>query len=174
MRLLPLLSVLCAALFFVGDGGRSTQAASPEGEAQANLAALTPEQAVQSFKQDPQKRVTVEFGIESAGWLDGPIRFGDDPHPPLLADWDGRLSSGGKFSLLLTAKALRGLKDAGIGLPPAQPEGFVDLGRLGQLCKHMKGKGVRVTGIVRTSRPEAKNADYTLVVDDPSHFAFNK
>jgi hypothetical protein len=137
-------------------------------------AALTPEQAVSSFKQDPKKPVTVEFGVESAGWPDGPTKVGEDPMPPIMADWDGRLSGGGKFTLILTAKAIRGLKDIGIELPPTQPMGIVDAKRLGLICKHLKGKGVRVTGLIRASRPEHRNTDYYIVVDDPGHFAVNK
>jgi hypothetical protein len=135
---------------------------------------LTPEEAVKSFKQDPKKPATVEFGVESAGWPDGPVKAGDDPMPPIMADWDGRLSNGGKFTLILTAKAIRGLKDIGIELPSAEPVGLFDSKRLGLICKHLKGKGVRVTGLIRASRPEHRNTDYYIVVDDPGHFAINK
>jgi hypothetical protein len=138
------------------------------------VAALTPEQAVAAFKQNSKKLFTVEFGVESAGWPDGPTRVGDDPTPPIMADWDGRLSNGGKFTLLLTAGAIRGLKDIGIELPPAEPIGLVDLNRINLLCNHLKGKGVRVTGSIRANRPNERYTDYTIVVDDPAAFVVNK
>jgi hypothetical protein len=136
-------------------------------------AAMTPEQAVASFRQDPEKPCTVEFGVESAGWLDGPLRVDEDPTPPILADWDGRLLNGRKFSLFLTGRAIRGLNDVGIELPPDQPPGLVGPQRLGLLCKHLKGRGVRVTGLIRPTRPAETRTDYYIVVDDPDHFAVN-
>jgi hypothetical protein len=142
--------------------------------AKPKVAVMTPEEAVRSFKENPMKLVTVEFGVESAGWLDGPTAVGEDPMPPILADWDGRLSNGGKFSLLLKAKAIRGLKEIGIELPPAQPVGLADLERLGLLCKQLKGKGVRVTGLIQASRPSERHTDYYIVVDDPANFRINK
>jgi hypothetical protein len=145
-----------------------------QAQARPKVVAMTPEEAVRSFKQDPKKLVTVEFGVESAGWPDAPVRVGEDPMPPIMADWDNRLPGGGKFSLLLTAKAIRGLRDIGIELPPAPPAEFVDLQRLSVLCKHLKGKGVRVTGFVRSSRPEQANTDYYIVVDEPANFSINK
>lgn len=137
-------------------------------------AVKTPAEAVESFKHNPMEQITVEFGVESAGWPDSPIPIGEDPLPPIMADWDGRLPNGGKFSLVLTAKAIRGLKDVGIDLPPAQPVGLVDQARLGVLCKHLKGKGVRVTGLVRATRPGERHTDYHIVVDDPVNFMINK
>jgi hypothetical protein len=151
------------------DARRKLQA-----QVKPKVAAMTPEEAVKSFQQDPKKPVTVEFGVESAGWPDGPIPIGEDPMPPIMADWDGRLANGGKFTLLLTAKAIRGLKDVGIELPSAQPGGPVDAGRLGVLCKHLKGRGVRVTGLVQASRPGEARTDYYIVVDDPASFRVNK
>jgi hypothetical protein len=134
---------------------------------------MTPEEAVHAFKQDPDRLLTVEFGVASAGWLDGPIPIDEDPTPPIRAEWDGRLSNGGQFALFLTARAIRGL-DIGIELPPATPVGLVDTVRLGLICRHLKGKGVRVTGVVRANRPEDRYTDYSIVVDDPRHFAVNR
>jgi hypothetical protein len=143
-------------------------------EAPAKAAVLTPQQAVESFRQDPKRPVTVEFGVETVGWPDGPIPIGEDPMPPILADWDGWLPGGGKFTLVLTSKAIRGLKDIGVELPPDLPKGAFDLQRLSVLCKHLKGKGVRVTGVVKTGHPNWSGADYSIVVDDPQDFQINK
>jgi hypothetical protein len=135
---------------------------------------MTPAEAGEAFQRDPKQPLTVEFGVESAGCPDGPIPIGEDPLPPILADWDGRLPNGGKFSLLLTAKAIRGLKNVGVDLPAAEPVGLVDQTRLGFLCKHLKGKGVRVTGLIRASRPGEKYTDYQIIVDDAANFRINK
>lgn len=145
-----------------------------QAQAKPRAAALTPVEAVTSFRQDPKKLLTVEFGVESAGWPSGPIPIGEDQMPPIMADWDGRLPNGGKFTLLLTAKAIRGLKNVGVDLPPAQPVGLADIQRLDVLCKHLKGKGVRVTGRVQPSRPREAHTDYYIIVDDPAHFQVNK
>jgi hypothetical protein len=143
-------------------------------QAKPKVVAMTPEEAVASFKLDPKKPITVEFGVESAGWPDGPVAIDEDQMPPLMADWDNRLKNGGKFTLILTAKAIRGLKDVGIELPSAQPAELVDLQRLGVLCRHLKGAGVRVTGSVRANRPDERYTDYYIVVDDPANFTINK
>jgi hypothetical protein len=143
-------------------------------ELAATEAAMTPEEAVKSFQQNPKRPVTVEFGVESAGWPDGPIPIDEDPLPPIIADWDGRLSDGGKFSLILTAKAVRGLKDIGIELPPEQPAGLFDTQRLSLISKHLKGKGIHVTGFIKASHPAAGDRGYYIVVDDAGHFAVNK
>jgi hypothetical protein len=145
-----------------------------QAQARPGVTVLTPEQAVKAFRQNPQGWVLVEFGVESAGWPDGPIPFGEDPMPPIMADWDGRLSNGGKFSLLLKPRAIRGLKDVGVDLPSAMPPELVDLQRLSVLCKHLKGKGVRVTGFVQASRPNETTTDYYVVVDDPADFRINE
>jgi hypothetical protein len=42
------------------------------------------------------------------------------------------------------------------------------------LCKHLRSKGVRVTGLVKASRPQERHTDYYIVVDDPANFAINK
>jgi hypothetical protein len=138
------------------------------------IAAMTPEEAVRSYRQHPDKPVTVEFGVESAGWPDAPIPIGEDQMPPIMADWDGRLSNGGKFTLLLTARAIRGLTDVGVELPQSQPAELVDSERLDVLCKHLRSKGVRVTGHVKASRPGEAHTDYYVVVDDAASFAINK
>ncbi len=155
---------------------RELQAVRLELDAQvrAKFAAMTPEEAVESFKQDPQKLLTVEFGVESAGWPDGPIPIGEDQMPPIMADWDGKLSNGGRFTLYLKANAIRGLDDVGIELPQVQPLGLNDFERLGVLCKHLKGKGVRVTGLVKANRPGEAHTDYSIEVDDPANFRINK
>jgi hypothetical protein len=44
---------------------------------------------------------------------------------------------------------------------------------VGLICRHLKGKGVRVTGVIRASRPEDRYTDYSIVVDDARHFAVN-
>ncbi len=142
--------------------------------ARLRVAAMTPEEAVKAFQQDPKKLFTVEFGVESAGWPDGPTRVGESPLPPIMADWNGRLSNGGKFSLVLGGKAVGELKDIGIELPPAQPAGFADFQRLGVLCKQLAGKGVRVTGLLKASRPGERYTDYYILVDDPANFRVNK
>jgi hypothetical protein len=143
-------------------------------EGRPKIPAMTPDEAVRSWQQNPYKLVTVEFGVESAGWPDGPIPIGEDPTPPIMADWDGRLSSGGKFTLLLTAKAIRGLADVGVDLPESQPARIADLRRVSVLCKHLQSKGVRVTGLVKASRPQERYTDYYVIVDDPANFAINK
>jgi hypothetical protein len=38
------------------------------------------------------------------------------------------------------------------------------------LCKHLKGKGVRVTGVLKAVRPGDRHTDYHIVVDDPRDF----
>lgn len=169
MRLLDLERQLASLRQELSDLHRELQVL-----AASRVVPMTPEQAVNAFKQDPDQLLTVEFGVESAGWLDGPVSIDEDPTPPIRAEWDGRLSNGGQFALFLTARAIRGLADIGIELPPASPAGLVDSERLGLICRHLKGKGVRVTGLVRANRPEARNTDYTIVVDDPGHFAVNK
>ena len=85
-----------------------------------------------------------------------------------MADWDGRLLGGGKFTLILTAKAINNLKTVGADLP--SPEfGYYE--RLNQLCEILKGRGVRVTGQIHARR--SFNTDYLIVVDDPDHFKIN-
>jgi hypothetical protein len=155
---------------------KELQAVRSELQAQgkSKIVAMTPEEAVKSYKLDPKKPVTVEFGVESAGWPDGPVAIDEDPMPPIMADWDNRLANGGKFTLLLMPKAIRGLKDVGIELPSAQPVELVDHKRLGVLCRELKGKGVRVTGSVQASRPQERYTDYYIVVDDADNFAINK
>jgi hypothetical protein len=138
------------------------------------VAAMTPDEAVRSWQMNPDKLFTVEFGVESAGWPDAPIPIGEDQMPPIMADWDGRLSNGGKFTLLLTARAIRGLTDVGVDLPQSQPAELAEFERLGVLCKHLRSRGVRVTGFVRASRPQERYTDYYIVVDDPASFAINE
>ncbi len=41
--------------------------------------AMTPNEAVESFKADPNKAVTVEFGVQPIGVHSGLVRVGDDP-----------------------------------------------------------------------------------------------
>jgi hypothetical protein len=145
-----------------------------QAQALPKVVPMTPQEAVHAFQQDPDRLLTVEFGVESAGWLDGPVPIDEDPTPPIRAEWDGRLSNGGQFALHLTARAIRGLAEIGIELPPGTPAGFVDIERVGLICRHLKGKGVRVTGVIRASRPEDRYTDYSIVVDDPRHFAVNR
>jgi hypothetical protein len=142
--------------------------------AKSRLVALTPEAAVRSYETKPQEPITVEFGVESAGWPDAPIPIEEDPLPPIMADWDGRLANGGKFTLILTAKAIRGLENMGVELPPTEPPGLFDLGRLSTLCKYLRGKGVRVRGLVRASRPGEAHTDYYITVDDARNFRVNE
>jgi hypothetical protein len=168
-RLLDLERQLAALQQELQDLRREFQAQAPP-----MVVPMTPEEAVHAFQQDPDRLLTVEFGVASAGWLDGPVRIDEDPTPPIRAEWDGRLSNGGQFALYLTARAIRGLADLGIELPPATAVGLVDMERVGLICRHLKGKGVRVTGVIRASRPEDRYTDYSIVVDDPRHFAVNK
>jgi hypothetical protein len=169
MRLLELERQLTALQQELQDLRRELQA-----RAAPRVVPMTPEEAIHAFKQDPDQLLTVEFGVESAGWLDGPIPIDEDPTPPIRAEWDGRLSNGGQFAAFLTARAIRGLTDIGIELPPGTPAGFVDIERVGLICRHLKGTGIRVTGVIRASRPEDRYTDYTIVVDDPRHFAVNR
>jgi hypothetical protein len=135
--------------------------------------AMTPQEAVEAFKKDPKQRFTVEFGVEGAGWPDGPISIDEDPLPPIMADWDNRLQNGGKFTLILTAKAIRGLKKADPTLAPAALPDLVGESDLSAICKRLKGKGVRVTGAIKVSQPEAETSDYILLVDDAADFSIN-
>jgi hypothetical protein len=136
--------------------------------------ALTPDEAVDAWQQHPQEPVNVEFGIGDVGWPDAPIAIDEDPLPPIIADWDNRLSNGGRFSLFLTAAAIRGFHESRSDTPPDRPAGYVDAADVDRLCRHLKGKGVRVTGVIRASRPDDRYTDYSIIVDDAANFRINE
>jgi hypothetical protein len=139
-------------------------------QAHSEARALTPDEAVKAWLQNPQEPVTVEFGIGEAGWPDAPIPIDEDPLPPIIADWDNRLSNGGTFSLHLTAVAIRGFQESQTDPPHDRPAGSMDTGDVDQLCKRLTGKGVRVTGLLRPSRPDDRYSDYSIIVDDAANF----
>jgi hypothetical protein len=143
-------------------------------QAQPETRALTPDEAVKEWRQNPQEPVTVEFGIGEAGWPDGPIPLGEDQLPPIIADWDGRLSNGGRFSLFLTAAAIRGFHETQTDTTPDRPVGYVDSGDVDRLCRQLKGKGVRVSGIIRANRPDDRYTDFSITVDDAANFRVNE
>jgi hypothetical protein len=130
---------------------------------------MTPDEAVEAFNSVPAvpaPRATVEFGISDVGWPDGPIAVGADPLPPIVADWDSRLPGGAKFSLVLTARAIRGIDTTSPDAPPA----LVDQRRVDALCRQLKGRGVRATGTLKAARPGDRHTDYYLVVDNAKDF----
>jgi len=67
---------------------------------------LTPQEAVEAYKKNPNPPVTVEFGVElgSARFRTG---FGEEDS--IWAIWDGQLAGGGRFYAILRPKAPRPL-----------------------------------------------------------------
>jgi len=113
---------------------------------------VTPQEAVNSFQKDPERPVTVEFGVEPgcAAIHDGLIREGDDPVGPMRAVWDNRLTDGKTLTAYLPPKAYRRLK----GFAPADEREIIEA-RPGELsidplrsrvARHIEENGIRVTG----------------------------
>jgi hypothetical protein len=65
------------------------------------------------------------------------------------------------------------LKKADPTLAPAALPDLVGESDLSAICKRLKGKGVRVTGAIKVSQPEAETSDYILLVDDAADFSIN-
>lgn len=57
------------------------------------------------------------------------------------------------------------MNDIGSELPMAPRVGLGDMKRLDLLCKQLKGKGVRVTGNIKPSRPGEKYTDYYVMLN---------
>lgn len=116
---------------------------------------VTPQEAVNSCLRDPERPVTVEFGVEPgcAAILDGLIREGEDPVGPMRVVWDNRLTDGKTLTAYLPPKVYRRLK----GFAPADEREVVEA-RPGELASdplrsrvaaHIEENGIRVTGTLR-------------------------
>lgn len=128
-----------------------------------DIKALSPAEAVQRMLKTP---VTVEFRVETAGWPCAPIPVGEDPLPPIMLDWDGRLPKGGRFYALLTAKAIRQMHASDKDRPgPEFGHLTADTGYVDRLCKRFQGKGIRVTGRLQPPAPGAAPSETYLLVD---------
>jgi hypothetical protein len=121
--------------------------------------ALTPAQAVESFRKNPTESVTVEFGVERIGVQDTLTRVGDDPDPSIIAKWDNYLPGGGTLTAILPPSVYKKL------LLPTNEGKKVPLtpgSERQQVVDHVEKHGIRVTGLLRD-----KGFDqYVIVVAD--------
>src|SRR5262249_49109298 len=126
---------------------------------------LTPQEAVEAYKKNPNQPVTVEFGVElgSARFRTG---FGEEDS--IWAIWDGQLAGGGTFSAILRPRAYLELnipsKEKGKAAvkPPAGDERKL-------VGRHVDENGLRVTGLVRRRGDALPGLEeYYIVIDDPS------
>jgi hypothetical protein len=126
--------------------------------------AMTPSEAVGSFQKDPKKAVTVEFGVMSIGFPDGPIRVGDDPVPPMILTWDNYLSGGGSFSAVVPGRVYMRLADFTAETPLNAviigEDSFESLRR--RVARHIEINGVRIIGLV-----EKHDDNCVIHVHDP-------
>jgi len=91
-------------------------------------------------------KVQVEFTVAAANALFGPVPAGSDHRMPIRLSWDGKLEGGGAFYVML-----RG--DAAGGSP-------------GDRCKELKGKKVRVTGILHGANADRAEVVRFIEIDD--------
>jgi hypothetical protein len=126
--------------------------------------AMTPSEAVESFKGNPKKAVTVEFGVMPIGFSDGPIRVGDDLLPPMILTWDNYLQGGGTFSVVVPGRVYMRLADFTADSPLAAvivgEDSFESLRR--KIARHIEANGVRIIGLV-----EKQDDIYVIHVHDP-------
>jgi hypothetical protein len=125
---------------------------------------LTPQEAVDAYKKNPNQSVTVEFGVEPGS---ARIRTGFGHEDAIWAIWDGQLSGGGTFTAILQPRAYMELKipskekgTAGVKPPLGGERTFVG--------RHVDVNGLRVTGQIRQGSEGFWRGDYYMVVDDPS------
>ena len=118
----------------------------------ASARALTPMEAAEHVDKD---EITVEFGVGEATLLEGLIREGDDPRPPLRLVWDNFFVGGGTFEIILQADA------AGR-----------DRNQIAAKAKSLLGRGIRATGTVKRLNSFA-SPSYQIIVTDPAKFAIN-
>lgn len=141
----------------------AAQASAPKAKA------LSPQEAVEAFKRQPDRPVTVEFGVERGAdaVLSGLIRAGEDPIGPMRLVWDNRLAGGGEFVAYLPPKVYRRLK----GFAPADERAVVEA-RAGEMAldplrsrvaRHIEVNGIRVTGLIK----ESGFGGYYITVERP-------
>ncbi len=125
--------------------------------------AMMPIDAVESFKADPKKAITVEFGVQPIGVHSGLVRVGDDPTPPIVLTWDNFLPGGGTFSAIVPGRVYRQLADF-----PSQTlidelaagEGSANSLRR-RIARHIEANGVRIIGLV-----EKQDDNYVIRVHE--------
>jgi hypothetical protein len=126
--------------------------------------ALTPAQAVESFKQNPKSAVAVEFGVGPIGFHEGLARVGDDPLPPMILTWDNYFPGGGTFSAIVPGRVYARLADFA-GETPLDAviigeNSFESLRR--KIARHIEANGVRIIGLV-----EKHGDNYVIHVHEP-------
>ncbi len=126
--------------------------------------AMTPIEAVESFKTDPKKAVTVEFGVQPIGVHSGLVRVGDDPTPPMILTWDNYLPSGGTFSAIVPGRVYRQHVDfPGETLIDELAAGEDSPNSLRRrIARHLEANGVRIIGVI-----EKQNNSYLIRVHEP-------
>jgi hypothetical protein len=106
---------------------------------------VTPAEAVESFRRAPKEPVTVELGVQSIGYPDGPIPIGEDPEPAISATWDNYFVDGGTFTAIVPPAVYRKLTLPG-------KDGSRTPLTLGaerrEVVKHIEENGIRVTGVI--------------------------
>jgi hypothetical protein len=125
---------------------------------------LTPQEAVEAFKKDPNQPVTVEFGVNpGSAW----IRTGIGHEDAIWAIWDGQLAGGGSFVAIVQPKAYMQLKipSKEKGKAAVKPPAGSERSLIG---RHIDENGLRVTGLVRHSSESPWLGEYYIEVDDPS------
>ncbi len=135
----------------------------------AKVVILTPPQAVEAYKSNPDRPVTVEFGVvEGTGAIYTGI--GPDPRSFLVAVWGNPLPGGGSFKAIIHSTAFAELK-----IPSREPGKSAvkpppEMQRAAVAC-HIDEHGVRVTGLVRKAPGPSFTDDYYIEVGDPSKVA---
>ena len=121
---------------------------------------LTPAEAVAAFAKNPDQPVTVEFGVEAGSAAD---RTGPGPADVIVATWDGLLTDGGRFTVVLHPKAYAGLElpPKEKGKPATKPAPGKERETIG---RHIDEHGLRATGVVKRTGIH----DYLIEVDDPA------
>ena len=126
--------------------------------------AMTPIEAVESFKTDPKKVVTVEFGVQPIGSHSDLVHVGDDPAPPMILTWDNHLPGGGTFTAIVPGRVYRQLADF-------PPETLIDELAVGEdppnslrrrIARHIEANGVRIIGVI-----EKHDDNYGIRIHDP-------
>jgi hypothetical protein len=113
----------------------------------------------------PQGEVTVAFRVVDVGVLEGPIRVGQPPYPPISLQAAGRLRDRrNKLYVVLTGKALTQVHQLGINDP----------------VKHFRGRTLEASGKVRyitlngirdgKENPGDPYTHYEMAIDNLDHF----
>jgi hypothetical protein len=120
--------------------------------------ALTPQQAFDSFRRDPEKPVTVEFGVvPGSGTLFSEVDYENEP---IHLTWDWVLDDKTRFTATLMPEAWRALRIPGKhkGAPPIKPPPGEERARV---ARHIETNGLRVTGVLQ-------QGGRSMIVADPS------